>query len=66
MKSLRKFEGFSQDKINKAIEEILLIQALKDSLNPLSGISPYFPEERLYEHHMVPFVSYTIPTSNYE
>lgn len=42
MKLLKKFEGWSQDQISEAIEKSLRIQDLKDSLNPMIGISPYY------------------------
>ena len=40
MKSLKKNEGWSLKEINRAMEESLRIHALKDNLNPFSGISP--------------------------
>lgn len=65
MKLSKKSKGWSQDQINEALES-LQIQHLKDSPNPLYGISPYYDEGRLYEHHKVPFVSHAPHTSHSE
>lgn len=42
MKTLKKSEGWSQEEIGQALEEIIRIQALKDNLNSMLGISPLF------------------------
>lgn len=43
VKKLSKNEGWYLDEMNQEIEESLQIQALKDNLNPLTDISPYYP-----------------------
>lgn len=40
---LKKKEGWSLEKIDQVEEESLKIQAMKDNVNPFSGISPYYP-----------------------
>lgn len=42
VRTFKKSEGWSQERINEALEESIRIQALKNNLNLILGVSPLF------------------------
>ena len=57
---------WSQEEINKALEDSFRIQALKDNPNPMHDISPLFREGILKDVDLVPFMYYDIPSDDFE
>lgn len=59
--TFRKSEGWSQAQIDQELEESIQIQALKDNLNPMLGISPVFREVIIHDQYIMPFMYIDLP-----
>lgn len=63
---LKQKYGWSQEEINKALEDNIWIQALMDNPDPMRGISPLYHEGILRKHEIIPFMYYDVPTNDSE
>ena len=58
----KKSKGWSQAQITQALEERILIQALKDNPNMMLGLSPLCRDRIIHDLDIVPFMYYNLPT----